>query len=613
MGERQAKGHQGEWEEVRRPNQRKADRNFSEVTTFFVSGFPNGINGAEMKKEFQGFGQVVDVFFSRRKDSNQRNFAFIRFAGLKNAKEMEKRLQGIKVRGRLVGINISRFQRVEIGERKSTLNDRRPHLHQQPHPPPPPPPMFNDENLQGRQQEGRSYARVVSEGRNASGTVLIGEAHSLNHISNLPEALSGRETKYLGGLRIAIEIGHAGKAKELMENRDRWSDWFKWLQPGDKTDLRYERIAWLKVLGLPLKLWDVDNFNTICSNFGKVIHPFDGISCRKDLSMGKVGVLSSARKWINEELLVAAEGKMYKIGVVEYTDDWNPFTPLPFDKNVESDDEDEDSEGVSDTWMEVSEEDESEKEEGECSPGENRGRKQRNLDNDPAGNGQPKMSPTGEVQPETSPIGDQCDAGGVGVEAVPPVVEIEAEDEQSALGIDNTVEINNINNNEGANSNCPNPNIHNPDPTQVMWSNNITGPVEALVPLGCFGPFRSNIPNGPMEQQLNSQLKSGVKRRRVCRLSPRTSPRNYSDNSFPPLSTPPIDPPSSNHLDLNKNPNPHPQQSCETTGDTHTHSSRSNELEATAEIGAEIGFQIESNNEVLVSIFGGDGEKTGNK
>ncbi|CAH1451532.1 unnamed protein product [Lactuca virosa] len=51
--------------------------------------------------------------------------------------------------------------------------------------------------------------------------------------------------------------------------------------------------------------------------------------------MGKVGVLTSRTKWINEEINITAGGMKITVGVVEYTDDWSPCTPLPFDKEVE--------------------------------------------------------------------------------------------------------------------------------------------------------------------------------------------------------------------------------------------------------------------------------------
>ncbi|CAI9292527.1 unnamed protein product [Lactuca saligna] len=76
----------------------------------------------------------------------------------------------------------------------------------------------------------------------------------------------------------------------------------------------------------------------------------------RDYSMGKVGIITSARRWINEEVKVSAGGEIICVGVVEYTDDWSPFMPLQFDKTIESDEEDDteetdDEDGISETWM----------------------------------------------------------------------------------------------------------------------------------------------------------------------------------------------------------------------------------------------------------------------
>ncbi|CAH1442453.1 unnamed protein product [Lactuca virosa] len=174
-----------------------------------------------------------------------------------------------------------------------------------------------------------------------SKSTLIGEAHSLDHIGSLPATiLISDNTKYLGGLNIAIHFGSSVEAKDFLEDENRWRDWFRWMVKSDQQELRYERIAWLKIIGLPLKLWDEENFNLIASRFGRVINPFDGIGNRRDYSMGKVGVLTSEKKWINEEITITADDVKHQIGVVEYTDDWSPFKPVPFDK-VDDDSDDE--------------------------------------------------------------------------------------------------------------------------------------------------------------------------------------------------------------------------------------------------------------------------------
>ncbi|KAI3516981.1 hypothetical protein L1887_16180 [Cichorium endivia] len=101
--------------------------------------------------------------------------------------------------------------------------------------------------------------------------------------------------------------------------------------------------------------------------------------------MGKVGVITSRRKWINEEIVVFAAGQIYRIGVVEYTDDWSPFRACPYDKAIsddEEDDVDDDSEAISKTWVNMEED---EPEEGEIHPDDKRmneeGRKKSCMEN----------------------------------------------------------------------------------------------------------------------------------------------------------------------------------------------------------------------------------------
>lgn len=68
--------------------------------------------------------------------------------------------------------------------------------------------------------------------------------------------------------------------------------------------------------------------------------------------MEKFGVLTSARRWINDEITVNSNGCEFKAGVVEYTDDQSPFKPDPFDKVDDSEEEDDNMETISKTWME---------------------------------------------------------------------------------------------------------------------------------------------------------------------------------------------------------------------------------------------------------------------
>ncbi|CAH1437071.1 unnamed protein product [Lactuca virosa] len=303
-------------------------------------------------------------------------------------------------------------------------------------------------------------------------SLLIGEAHSLDHIGTIHAmGILNDETKYLGGLRLAIHFGCSKDADVYLENKKHWKDWFKWIVRADQQELNYERMVWLKILGVPLNLWDEQNFSLIVSKFGRVISPFDNIANRRDYSMGKVGVITSNRKWINEELMINSNGVEYKVGVVEYTDEWTPFKPLPFDKVEDSDDDEEDVEGISETWME---EENDEPEEGEIRPEKD------------------------ETRPEATQV-EMQDKSPATSGPVPTIVGNEAVANEKPFSVAKK----GINESQLPDAVVTNeiPNIpfldkRNIETTQSISvdpnpSNNTSfiGPVEKLVPSGCFGPF----------------------------------------------------------------------------------------------------------------------------
>lgn len=90
--------------------------------------------------------------------------------------------------------------------------------------------------------------------------------------------------------------------------------------------------------------------------FGKVINLFDSIATTRDYYMGKVGILTTRRTWINEEITIKVSDVEYRVGVVEYMDDLSPFNPTSFDKVEESEEEEDHEEGIFEAWMEEEDE-----------------------------------------------------------------------------------------------------------------------------------------------------------------------------------------------------------------------------------------------------------------
>ncbi|CAH1453333.1 unnamed protein product [Lactuca virosa] len=160
---------------------------------------------------------------------------------------------------------------------------------------------------------------------------LIGEAKTMHHLAHLPELISIHiehrpSVKYVGGM-LALIIFHASvSAREFLDGENNWKYIFKWLKRGDTVATKFERVTSVRIVGLPIQLWNDANFRAILARFGKLVVSFDNIKERLDLSVVKIGILTGEKKKHNEIVQVEIEGRPFEVGVVEYEDEpWFPF------------------------------------------------------------------------------------------------------------------------------------------------------------------------------------------------------------------------------------------------------------------------------------------------
>ncbi|CAI9265576.1 unnamed protein product [Lactuca saligna] len=323
------------------------------------------------------------------------------FADVKNVKHMENRIDGTMVRGTRLDVNLALHKRKELPSMTKKINSNPSARHNDP--------FTNKKPAQGvwgRPRDHRTFAKVLGKkthshtappppppipphialSKNTENwiwkTSLMGEAMSLDHLGHMPKLLSFRndilmEIKYVGeggGLKVLLQFNDSVTAKEFKDNKQRWQEHLKWVDWAEKIDREFDRVAWIRIVGLPIHLWGERNFSKITEGYGVTISPFDELPNRVDLSCVKIGILTKRRTRINDEIFVSCEGKFIKLGIIEFDEDWFPFK---FDHSEdyyekddlsevdETDEENEDEEGVSDTWMH---EDGGEMEEGEISP-----------------------------------------------------------------------------------------------------------------------------------------------------------------------------------------------------------------------------------------------------
>ncbi|KAL4582116.1 hypothetical protein LXL04_006656 [Taraxacum kok-saghyz] len=243
------------------------------VTTYFATNAPKEATKGEIMKVFAKHGKVIDVYTGTKLGRNGQHYAFIRFTGVEDASEMERRMSGTTIRGRTLTVNIAKHERKapppamanSTWKRKTVMNQNK----------------FGGSGM----RDHRTFAEVMNPNKGRGNTSLFGEAKTLDHLGHMPKLLtSGKKMqmtiKYIGGMNVLLEFGSSLDAKAFLTDGDRWKDHLRWLQWGEHTNYRHGRVAWIRLVGLPLNLWGERNFKAITKKFGKTIAPFDKINHR---------------------------------------------------------------------------------------------------------------------------------------------------------------------------------------------------------------------------------------------------------------------------------------------------------------------------------------------
>ncbi|CAI9276086.1 unnamed protein product [Lactuca saligna] len=526
---------------------------------------------------------------------NKQYYAFIRYRGVGNAKELEKRLVGVKVGEKILAVNIALHER-KVPVRNQTPNEQyrrsnvehtamtrnygtktganlrdhrsyadilKPVNAAQTHPPSPPPPV---PVILHPEQATSSWLRKIS---------LVGEAASLEHLGNLPKLLLDKgetcaEVKYIGGLRVLMMFDYSIAAKEFMFDELKWKEYLKWVRWENQVNSHEERVAWIRVTGLPLHLWGQRNFRSITDRFGKTIAPFEDIPHRVDLSHAKIGLLTHRRTRINDEIQAMFEGKVYKLGIIEFDEDWFPFKfDPPEDGNKKT---------VGDVEMP---EHNDEREEGEIWPENNE------IDDQDLGESRVPTSEPNRSEKEAE-ASVQAKVSREEAEWTPRNMEFQMANgqmEQPSHGND----------------------AYQLEPSSSKSNTIHDGPGNGLPPLGCFGPFPS--PTICNEAHTFILGRSNGKRRRVLNKTPSISLVTETGGDIDPMPhTVPLpeslpNSPIENQIDLNTP----PIQQAEFI-DEYPQNLRRSEAIKTAEIGKELGFDINPDDPILREAMGDEGE-----
>ncbi|KAJ0753161.1 hypothetical protein HanPI659440_Chr09g0332631 [Helianthus annuus] len=281
-------------------------------------------------------------------------FGFASFKDVKDRRDLEKLLRGVKMGDHYLKINIARFAVENAGfADQPVVKDQGPSA------------AGNAEGRSGFNsnfRDFRSYSEVLGRGSskvgsggkvgtegqadgeasksivapdrtdafsNLHGLAVIGMTANLETLVDFDKLMRIAKIdyvriQYLGGLTILISFLDKAAANDFLEAKNVWEPWFSKLEGWNGQSLHLERVAWLKMSGIPLHLLELDLLSQIGALFGKVLHVPNGLEEDLDISFCRVGILAGEADRINEVVTIKWKSRLYRIRVEEELDIWNP-------------------------------------------------------------------------------------------------------------------------------------------------------------------------------------------------------------------------------------------------------------------------------------------------
>ncbi|KAJ0774239.1 hypothetical protein HanOQP8_Chr03g0109291 [Helianthus annuus] len=161
------------------------------------------------------------------------------------------------------------------------------------------------------------------------GVALVGKTVDLETLVDFDRLLkiAGTEyvkIQYLGGLSILISFSDVESAKRFLDAKVVWGPWFSKLETWNGQSLPLERVAWLRIHGVPLHILDPNILAQIGELFGKVLHVPKLLVEEQDLSVCRVGILVGESFRLREVVALKWKNRCYWVRVEEEEEVWLP-------------------------------------------------------------------------------------------------------------------------------------------------------------------------------------------------------------------------------------------------------------------------------------------------
>ncbi|KAJ0740034.1 hypothetical protein HanOQP8_Chr06g0212391 [Helianthus annuus] len=166
---------------------------------------------------------------------------------------------------------------------------------------------------------------------------LVGEAKDINILNNLKDTLEeGLVLRYLGVLKVLISFNSVKEADDYLRLKvEEWEKWFSRLYIWEGIPPVFERVAWIKVIGVPVSLWDRHILNKIGERCGRLLVKSEVSTEDGNMAEDRLAILVKSGKRVSEELMLTWKDHSLTVWVEEIVGQWS----LDFLEKRRSDDE----------------------------------------------------------------------------------------------------------------------------------------------------------------------------------------------------------------------------------------------------------------------------------
>ncbi|KAL5187213.1 hypothetical protein HKD37_05G012931 [Glycine soja] len=292
-------------------------RDHKDVKSFYFTRFPDDTAEEDLWQHFKKAGDVREIFIYKKRNRNGRKYGFVRFKGVEDKRQLERKLDNIIFGGLKMYVNLPKFGRVRDGKSQQGVEGRS-YINQ-----------GEEENRDAylRMKQGvsmdmkrGSYADVVRRNnlRAEQGYSVNKEGNTGNRFDSIEDDIlwefdDNISPKYIGDDMILLLGLTDDKARQLMDDENEGGatmfhtldKWHPGMRPG-------HRLTWVHCWSIPLIAWDMQQMKKVVAGIGDLVAVDDDVEELRKLDMARILLKTPWRPLIQHTINVHIQGEIFQ-------------------------------------------------------------------------------------------------------------------------------------------------------------------------------------------------------------------------------------------------------------------------------------------------------------